>query len=109
MVCDCGIAHVHSIDPTSGPAAGGSTITITGTNFGLSSEESNPTATFGGVASPSCTWVSSQQLMCETPAGVGADKALVVTIDGRVGTAMVPNPFSYEGATFVYALSCLRI
>ena len=53
---------IFSISPASGPAAGGTPITVSGTNF------SDPTMlTFGGVAA-NVTFVSDQQLTTASPA-----------------------------------------
>src|SRR4030095_11635208 len=53
---------IFSISPASGPAAGGTSITVSGTNF------ADPTMlTFGGVAA-NVTFVSDQQLTTTSPA-----------------------------------------
>ena len=84
---------IDGIDPTSSGAVGGATITITGSNFGTTN--SNPSATFGGVAAPSCTWVSNTEMQCEAPAGVGTDHEVLVTVEGQLSNSDVL--LSYEG------------
>src|SRR4029453_10929188 len=50
--------------PASGPVAGGTAITLTGTNF-----VSGATVTVGGVSATSVTVVSSTSITAVTPAG----------------------------------------
>jgi hypothetical protein len=74
---------IFSISPTSGPPAGGTPITASGTDF------SNPTSmTIGGVAASGVSFVDSQTLNATTPAlSAGAAYDLVVTTsDGTTGT-----------------------
>jgi PKD repeat protein len=52
-----------SISPTSGPAAGGTTITITGANF-----LPGATVRIGNVAATSVAWLSETTITCRTPA-----------------------------------------
>jgi len=54
---------ISSISPTSGPKAGGGTLTITGTNF-----NAGTTISVGANACGSINVVSSTQLMCTIPA-----------------------------------------
>jgi IPT/TIG domain len=56
---------ITSIDPTSGAVAGGTSVTITGTNF-----VSGATVTFGGVAATDVVVVNSTTITCTAPAQV---------------------------------------
>ena len=63
-----------SVSPTSGPTAGGTTITLTGTNF-----VSGATVRVGGVAATAVTWVSSTRVTARTPAGTAGAKDVRIT------------------------------
>jgi hypothetical protein len=76
---------INSISPTSGPAAGGTTVVIEGT--GLSISGSATTANFGAnqvtascASTTSCTAVS--------PAGVGGKVNVTVTVNGQTSNAV---------------------
>ena len=80
---------VSTIFPSSGPTAGGTTVTITGTN--LSSATS---VTFGGTAATSFTVSSATQITGTTPAHAAGAVDVVVTTSGGFAT-------STGGFTFV--------
>lgn len=80
---------VSTIVPSSGPTAGGTTVTITGTN--LSSATS---VTFGGTAATSFTVSSATQITATTPAHAAGAVDVVVTTSGGFAT-------STGGFTFV--------
>ena len=63
-----------SVSPTSGPTAGGTTITLTGTNF-----VSGATVRVGGTAATNVTFVSATQLTARTPAGTAGARDVQVT------------------------------
>jgi len=77
-----------SVAPTTGPTAGGTLITLTGTNLlGATS------VTVGGVAVTSVTVVSSSTVTAVTPAGTVGAKTVAVTTPG--GTASLASGFTY--------------
>jgi len=88
---------ITSITPISGPIAGGTPITITGTNLtGATS------VTVGGVAATSVVVVSSTSVTAVTPAGtVGAKSVAVTTPDG---TASLSSAFTYVLPTVWYTV-----
>jgi hypothetical protein len=69
---------ISSVIPTSGPVAGGTAITITGTNF-----SSGSTVSVGGSACTNVTVVSSTSITCTTPAGTAGSASVVVTSSGQ--------------------------
>jgi hypothetical protein len=74
---------VVSVAAASGPAAGGTTVVITGTNF---KKSANPQATFGGVAATAELVLSATTLQCVTPAhGAGAVNVAVTNSAGGDG------------------------
>jgi hypothetical protein len=86
------VPTITSIAPTTGPAAGGTLVTLTGTNF-----VGTPlTVTFNGAAATAVTVVSPTQVTCVTPANPPAQTlqaAIVVT---------TPNGASTPNTTFSY-------
>ncbi|MBP0644734.1 IPT/TIG domain-containing protein, partial [Mycobacterium tuberculosis] len=57
---------VSSVNPTSGPGSGGTTVTITGTNFTGASA-----VAFGGTAAAGFSVVSATSITATSPAGTG--------------------------------------
>ncbi|MEK6373992.1 MAG: IPT/TIG domain-containing protein [Acidobacteriota bacterium] len=81
--------QVSSLNPNSGPTAGGTTVTITGATF-----QSNATVKFGGVAATSVTVGSSTTIFATTPAhAAGAVDVLVTNPDAQSST--LTNGFTY--------------
>jgi lysophospholipase L1-like esterase len=73
---------IASLAPTSGTAAGGTTVTITGTNLtGTSS------VTFGGTAATSVTVVSATSVTCVAPAHAAGAVNIVLTAPGGAVTS----------------------
>ena len=86
---------IVDISPSTGTTTGGSTITITGTDF-----DDTPTVTFGGISATSVVYVSSTELTVVTPktspAGTaGAVDVVVTNLDAATDTAT--NGFTYSG------------
>jgi len=82
-----------SVSPTSGPTAGGTTITLSGTAF-----VSGATVRVGGVAATNVAFVSATQLTARTPAGTsGARDVQVTNPDGQSATRI--GAFTYSGTT----------
>jgi hypothetical protein len=72
---------VVSLNVTSGPAAGGTSVTVTGTNFMTGAE-----VVFGDSPATSVTVVSSTEITCDTPAGSGEVSVTVINTDALSGT-----------------------
>lgn len=95
---------VTSINPTAGPAGGGTSVTITGTNF-----VGGSTVKFGGVAATNVVFVNATTITCKSPGlPAGTLNNVAVTNPGPVtGTltkgwfadfADVPQAYLYHGA-----------
>jgi hypothetical protein len=81
---------VTGVAPTSGPTAGGTPITITGTGF-----VSGATVTLGGTAATNVVWNNSTTITATTPPHTAGDVNLTVTNpDGQSGTKV--NAFTYN-------------
>jgi Na+-translocating ferredoxin:NAD+ oxidoreductase RnfG subunit len=77
------------IDPATGAAAGGTAVTITGTEFGTT-----PAVTFDGVTATSIVRVSATSITCVTPAGSAGAVDVVVT-NTDTGTITATDGFTY--------------
>jgi len=89
---------VTGITPSTGPAGGGTTVTITGANY-----VSGATVTIGGN---SCTGVivdSSTRIRATTPSGTAGAQSVVVTTSGGSGT--LTGGFTYIAAPTVTSVS----
>jgi hypothetical protein len=75
-----GVPAVTSVSPSTGPAAGGTTVDITGTGF-----FPDATVTFGSTPAQSVTYVSSTQLTAVAPTEA-TGPAGSITVDVIVGT-----------------------
>ena len=79
---------VSSVSPNSGPAAGGTAVTITGTNFAAGA-----TVTFGATAATNVVVVNSTTITATTPAGSAGAVTVTVTVNGQSGS--LTNGFTY--------------
>ena len=76
------------VSPSSGPVTGGTTITISGTNFvGVT------TVTVGGIACTGVTTISAISITAVTPAGTTGAKDIIITASGGFGT--LSSAFTY--------------
>ena len=79
--------NLTGINPLTGPTTGGTTLTLQGTNFGIS----GGSVTVGGIACPIVSQ-SSTQITCTLPAGQGTNQVVKVSVGGQVSSAFM---FSY--------------
>lgn len=82
---------VTGISPTGGPTAGGTSVTITGTNF-----TGAIGVTIGGAAATGVTVVNATTITAATPAGTAGAKDVAVTTAGGTGTGT--GLFTYVAA-----------
>ena len=92
---------ITSITPSEGPALGGTTVTIRGSNFWEAS--SNPSVSVGGEQWPQCNWVSDAEIRCTTRVGVGVQLLVQVTIEGQVSEQN--DVFFSYGCKFLFVAS----
>ena len=89
---------VTSLTPTSGPTAGNTAVTITGTSF------TGATAvTIGGTAATGITVVNDTTITCTTPAGSAGSASVLVTTPG--GTNSANTLYTYTAAPTVTSIS----
>ena len=95
------VPTVTAISPENGPAAGGTTVTITGTGF-----VSGATVDFGANRGTSATVSSSgDSITVGSPAGVAGTVYVTVTTPGGTSTASSVAEFNYTVVPVVSALS----
>ena len=85
------VPTVTGVAPTSGPVAGGTPVTITGTNFTGATK-----VAFGPVAATSFTVVSDTQITAVSPAQAASTRNIVVTTAGATSTAVAVDQFTYK-------------
>ncbi|MHB1047383.1 MAG: IPT/TIG domain-containing protein [Thermoanaerobaculia bacterium] len=86
---------VTSVSPSTGSTAGGTAVTITGTNF-----QSGATVSFGGTNATGVTVASATSLTATTPAhSAGAVSVTVTNTDGGIGT--LASGFTYVAPPLV--------
>ncbi|MFI0221386.1 IPT/TIG domain-containing protein [Streptomyces lydicus] len=91
---------VSDLSPHLGPATGGNTVTVFGSNLTLTSA-----VTFGGNPATGITGVSDSQLTVTAPAGSGT-VVVTVTTPGGTSTAATGNPYyTYLGAPTLTSLT----
>lgn len=78
------------LSPASGPAAGGTSVIVTGTDLNGTTQ-----VDFGTTAATSITQVSATEVIAVTPGGTGT---VPVTLTTPGGTATAPNDFTYIAA-----------
>jgi hypothetical protein len=81
---------VSSVSPNNGPQAGGTAVTITGTNFATGA-----TVKFGATAASNVVVVSSTTITGTTPAGTAGAVTVTVTVNGQSGS--LASGFTYNG------------
>ena len=89
---------ITTISPVQGPSSGGTTVTISGSNF-----KTGARVTFGGAAASSVTIISSSQITCVTPTQVPSVTDVIVTNTNNASS-------THNGAfTFVSTSASLSI
>lgn len=83
---------LSQLQPSTGPTAGGFTLTLTGQNFGSSGQ-----VDFGSTPCPVSSW-SDSQVTCTAPEGLGENIPVKVLVGGQSSNAM---SFSYDAPTLV--------
>ncbi len=94
-----GAPRVTGVSPGSGPAAGGISVTITGTDF-----TADATVKFGANAATGITVVSATQITATAPAGTG-DVVVQVTTPNGTSTRSGYDGFSYIAAPVITSIS----
>ncbi len=84
---------ISNVTPSTGSTAGGTSVTITGTNF-----VSGTTVTIGGVSATGVSVTNSTTLTANTPAYASGSLAKDVVVNNGSGSATLSNGFTYTAA-----------
>jgi len=84
------VPTITSFTPTSGPASGGTAVTITGTNL-----DSTQSVTFGGIAAPFSVINSTTVSAVSPPTADGQPGPADITVTNPAGSATGATPFQY--------------
>jgi hypothetical protein len=93
------VPSVSAISPTSGPPAGGTTVTITGVNL-----DGNTTVKFG-TATASIVSNNGTRLVVTSPPGAAGTVDVTVTTTGGTSATSSADQFTYTAAPIVLAVS----
>jgi hypothetical protein len=86
---------IGSVSPASGPACGGTLVTITGAGF-----QSHATAAFGSTPAASASFNSTSNITVLTPASaIGLANVTITNADGQ--TAVLTNGFRFIGSPVI--------
>ncbi|MGV3621301.1 MAG: IPT/TIG domain-containing protein [Archangium sp.] len=91
---------VTSISPTMGPVAGGTSITINGTQF-----VTGASVAFGSTLSSSVTFESDRKLVAVSPSSASAGAVSIVVTNPGGRSSSLPNAFTYTGTTTVKTIT----
>jgi len=91
---------ITSVSPAAGPAAGGTTVTITGTNVGLIATA----VSFGATPATAFTVNSQTSITATAPAGTGTVDIRVTAAGGTSATSAA-DQYSYAAAPTVTSIS----
>lgn len=95
---------ISGISPASGTTAGGTTVTVTGTNFAAGAA-----LTFGGTAATGVTVASATSLQAVTPARAAGQTDVVVTVAGQSATLARGFTYVTSGPNLPPVISAIRI
>ncbi|MGA8182229.1 MAG: IPT/TIG domain-containing protein [Terriglobia bacterium] len=88
---------LKSVSPISGPAAGGTTVTISGSDF-----QTGVSVTFGGLGATSVSRTNSSTLVAVTP--VHSSASVTVTVTNPSGdSATLPSGFTYHSIDLLWS------
>ena len=92
----CPAATITSVLPASGPPEGGTTVTISGTDLGVTYDDivNNVTISSSPCITQEDGYISGTQIVCETTAFTsGLDpKDLIITVQRGAGSSVVVGP-----------------
>ncbi|WP_165482041.1 IPT/TIG domain-containing protein [Legionella beliardensis] len=89
---------ITTVNPTAGPAAGGQTVTITGTNL-----TGTTSVTFGGAPATGITVVNDSTVTVVTPAGTAGSVDVTLTTVG--GSATAAGAYTYVAAPTIITIN----
>ena len=76
-----------------GPTTGGSTLTLSGTNF--APIDTSPSMSIGATQCATSSWTSTTSIVCTLPAGTGRLSNVTSCVASQIGA--LPGSFTYDG------------
>ena len=95
-----GAPSVTGVSPSSGPVSGGTTVTLTGTNFSGATQ-----VVFGTVAGTGLTVVNATTITVVSPAEAAGAHNIQVTTPSGTSAKVAADEFTFEGAPSVTGVS----
>ena len=95
-----GLPAVTGVSPASGPAAGGTTVTITGSGFTGATK-----VAFGTLAATSFTVVSGTQVTAVSPAQAASTYDITVTTPSGTSPVVTADAYTYQAAPALPAVT----
>ena len=95
---------ISSISPQSGPIAGGTLVTILGTNF-----QSGATVRFGAAAATAVSVSSAATLTAHSPSSASAGIVDVTVTNPDAQSATLPSSFTYSAGARFYSVTPCRV
>lgn len=86
------VVTLSSVSPATGPASGGTNVTLTGAGFA-----SGATVTFGGASATNVSVTSATAITCTTPTHAAGAVDVAVAVPAR-GSATLPSGFTYTSS-----------
>ena len=90
------VPTVTAVTPTNGPTAGGTSVTITGTDF-----ENVSAVKFGATNATTFSFVNATTVTATSPAGAAGTVDITVTTPGGTSTTSAADQFTYVAAPTV--------
>lgn len=94
------VPTITSVTPTGGPVAGGTTVTIKGTNL-----TNTTSVTFGSTPATSISNVSPTQITAVAPAHASTSTAISIETYDGIGTATLSSAYSFVSLPVITSLS----
>jgi len=91
---------VKGLNPTSGPATGGTTVTITGTNF-----TTGDTVKFGATNAPGVIFISATSITATSPVGAVGTVDVTVTTPGGTSLTSPVDQYTYTALPTVTGIN----
>jgi hypothetical protein len=88
--------HITSVSPNHGPATGGTTVDIYGSEFA----NGGTTVKFGSNTSPSVTWIDSTHIRAVSPAGDSGTVHITATTGAGTSDTSSSDQFTYNPVLF---------
>ena len=82
-----------SVRDANGPTSGGSTLTLSGTNF--APMHTSPSMSIGATQCVTSSWISTTSIVSRLPAGAGRSANATLSVSSQIGA--LPSWFTYDG------------